>query len=211
MKKKLFILISYTAVAIPGICLLIRFVIGDLGANPIQEATHFTGRTTINLLIATLAITPLIDLFKIRWISPIRRWLGVSAFFYALIHGLIFFWWDYGFNLAFILDELLGKLFIIFGITTFLSFAALALTSTNKWQKKLGKNWKKLHYMVYLSGVTAVLHYLLAVKLDLRRPIVFATIIGVLLIIRFKPIKKLLKSSGFEKIIPIKIRDIKII
>ncbi len=211
MKKKLFTAISYIALAIPGAILLGRYFSGDLGANPIQEATHATGRIILNLLIATLAITPIIDLFKVRWIRPLRRWLGVSAFLYAFVHFLIFVWWDYGFNLELIFDVIFDKLFAIFGVATFLIFSVLALTSTNGWQKKLKKRWKKLHQLVYLSGITAVLHYLLAVKLDLRRPIVFAVIMFVLLILRLTKIKRFVKSLHFENLIPSKIRSIKLI
>jgi sulfoxide reductase heme-binding subunit YedZ len=210
MKKRSFIILSYIAISIPGIILLVRYFSGDLGANPIQEATHVTGRTAINLLIATLAVSPIIDLFQVRWIAPLRRWLGVSTFFYAFAHFLIFVWWDYGLNLELILDVLLEKWFAIFGVITFLIFTALAVTSTDGWQKRLGKRWKKLHQLVYLSGVSAGVHYLLAVKLDLRRPTILAVIIIMLLIFRLKPVKKVLRSSQFNRFIPSRIKSIKL-
>ncbi len=201
---------SYVAISIPGIILLARYLTGDLGANPIQEATHLTGRTAINLLIATLAVSPIIDLFQVRWIAPLRRWLGVSAFLYALAHFLIFVWWDYGLNLELIFDVLLEKWFAIFGAITFLIFTALAVTSTNGWQKRMGKSWKKLHQLVYISGISAGIHYLLAVKLDLRRPIVFAVIIIILLLFRLKPVKKLLRSLQFDRLILSRIKSLKL-
>ena len=211
MKKNLFRGLSYLAIATPGIYLLVRYFLGDLGANPIQEATHVTGRMAINILVATLAISPIIDLFKVRWISPLRRWLGVSSFLYASVHFLIFVWWDYGLNLTLILEILFEKWFAFLGIATFLIFAALAITSTNNWQKKMGKRWKKLHYLVYFSGFTASLHYLLAVKLDLRRPIVFAAIIALLLIMRVKVIKKMFNSSTIKNIVPSNLRSLKLL
>jgi sulfoxide reductase heme-binding subunit YedZ len=210
MKKRTFIILSYVAISIPGIILLARYLTGDLGANPIQEATHLTGRTAINLLIVTLVVSPIIDLFQVRWIAPLRRWLGVSAFFYALAHFLIFVWWDYGLNLELIFDVLLEKWFAIFGAITFLIFTTLAVTSTNGWQKRMGKSWKKLHQLVYISGISAGIHYLLAVKLDLRRPIVFAVIIVILLLFRLKPVKKLLRSLQFDRLIPSRIKSLKL-
>ncbi len=126
MKKNLFRGLSYLAIAIPGIYLLVRYFSGDLGANPIQEATHITGRMAINMLIATLVISPIINLFKVRWISPLRRWLGVSSFLYASVHALIFVWWDYGLNLTLILEILFEKWFALLGIATFFDVCCLS-------------------------------------------------------------------------------------
>ena len=210
INKKVFKSINYFLIALPGFILLIRYFTGDLGSNPIQETTQVTGRVALNLLVGTLAVTPFIVFSGMRWISPIRKWLGVSTFIYAFIHLLIFVWWDYGLNLVLIADVLLEKTFAIVGGINFLILTILAVTSTRYWQKKLGRRWKQLHYLVYLSGILAVTHYFFAVKLDHRRPIVFIIIIGILLLLRFKKIKGIISSSGFSNIVPDSIKKIKL-
>ena len=108
---------------------------------------------------------------------------------------MIFVWWDYGLNLALILDVLLEKWFAIFGIITFLIFTALAITSTKEWQQKMGKNWKKLHRFVYAAGILAALHFILAVKPGVLRPWPYALAMTLLLLYRLPPVQAWVKKT----------------
>ena len=107
-------------------------------------------------------------------------------FFYASLHGLIFFWIDYGFNFEFILLEVVNKSFIIIGVITFLLLTPLAVTSINNWQKRLGRKWKSLHKIVYLIGAMDIVHYLWQVKADIRQPLIFGAVLVILLTTRVK-------------------------
>jgi sulfoxide reductase heme-binding subunit YedZ len=91
---------------------------------------------------------------------------------------------DYGFDLALIGDEILGKRFIQIGLAAFLSLVPLAITSTRGWRKRLGTRWKHLHRLAYLAALFAVLHFVWLVKADLRRPLTYGAVVVLLLVAR---------------------------
>jgi len=142
---------------------------GNLTINPIQAATQRTGRYAITLLILSLACTPLNTLFGFRQALTARRALGLYAFMFAAIHFTIFIWWDFGFNWDLLKLEVLEKRYVIVGLGAGVILALLAATSLRYWMKRLGKNWKRLHRLIYLAGVLVVLHYAWAKKGDLLR------------------------------------------
>lgn len=159
--------------------------------NPIQAATQHTGKFALILLVLTLAVTPIHTLTGYRKIISVRRTLGLYAFLYAAIHFSIFAWLDYGLDLGLIFQEITTKRYIIVGFSTGIILLLLAITSFKWWMVKLGKNWKRLHRLVYLAGTLVILHYTWAKKGDLFRltgdigqPLLFGLIVLLLLILR---------------------------
>jgi sulfoxide reductase heme-binding subunit YedZ len=157
--------------------------------DPIREATLWTGKVGIILLVLSLAVTPLNIVFGWKWIIPLKKPLGLYAFMYLTVHFLLFVALDYGLNPAQIVDAIFEKQYALVGLIAFILLIPLAITSNKYSQRKLRKNWKKLHQLVYLIGILGVLHYLLLVKNDYTQPLIFAGIVGVLLILRVKPVK----------------------
>ena len=159
--------------------------------DPVAEVTSRTGNAAIMMLVASLAVTPINTVFGWRQILPARKPLGLYAFLYAALHLLNFIGMDYGFSLqAFLDDALLQKRYMIVGFSAFFILLPLAITSTKGWMKRLGKNWKRLHQLVYLAGILAVLHFLWLVKIDITEPVIYGGILALLLILRIPQIRK---------------------
>jgi sulfoxide reductase heme-binding subunit YedZ len=181
----------------PLLELAFRALTNQLTFNPIQFVEQFLGRVAINLLVATLAVTPLITLTGWKAIHRHRRTLGLYTFFYFSLHLSTFVALDYGFNVRLIFQFAIQKPFIIIGAIAGLLLLALAVTSYKFSMKKLGKNWKRLHRSIYLIAILAVLHYALAVKGSLTtlsgnivRPLVMGGLILLLLVLRVPPVRR---------------------
>lgn len=159
--------------------------------EPIAETTSRTGSAAILLLVLSLACTPVNTLLGWRFVLPARKPLGLYAFLYASLHLLNFIGIDYGFNLrTFLNDALLQKRFMIVGFAAFLILLPLAITSTKGWMKRLGRNWKRLHQLVYVAGIFAVLHYFWLVKIDITWPLIYGGILALLLLLRLPVIRQ---------------------
>ena len=151
----------------------------------IAALTSWSGTAALILLVASLAITPLV-----RWaglkVAPWRRPLGVSAGIYALVHTLIYLGLDYGWAWSFIWVNISSKRHLIIGTISMVLLVPLLITSTRGWQQRLGAGWKKLHILVYPAAIAAGLHFLWLVKTDIRWPLVSLVAIGVLLALRLR-------------------------
>lgn len=159
--------------------------------DPIAETTSRTGSAAILMLVLSLACTPINTVFGFRPALTARKPLGLYAFLYAALHLLNFIGMDYGFSVrAFLDDALLQKRFMIVGFAAFLILLPLAITSTKGWMKRLGRNWKRLHQLVYVAGILAVLHYLWLVKIDITWPLIYGAIVAVLLVLRLPVIRR---------------------
>jgi sulfoxide reductase heme-binding subunit YedZ len=162
---------------------------GRLGPSPVDTVTAITGQWGMRLIVATLMITPLSIISGWTQLLTFRKILGLFAFLYAWLHFLTFIGLDYFFNIPMIIADVRSTPHIIIGFLTFLLLVPLAITSTRRWKKRLGpKTWQKLHFVVYLAGVSAVLHYFLQVKLVPVDLVVYAVLIVALLgfrLIRF--------------------------
>lgn len=183
-------IIAHVGAWIPLLVGLWDFWQGNLGPDIIREATLRTGKTALILLLLSLACTPINFIFKYRPVLKLRRPLGLYSFMYASIHFAIFIGVDYFFDFRLIQDALLEKRYAIVGLTTGLILLALAITSTKGWQRRMKKNWKRLHSLVYAAGILAVVHYIWLVKQGVFQPWIFAGIVALLLGLRIKPIKK---------------------
>jgi methionine sulfoxide reductase heme-binding subunit len=160
-----------------------------LGAEPIEEITHRTGRTALTLLMVTLAVTPLRRLTGWNGVVRGRRTLGLFAFFYACLHFAVYLF-DQGFSWAFIVEDVAEHPYVTAGFTALLLLAPLAVTSTRGWVRRLGKGWQKLHRLVYLAAGLGVVHFLWGVKKDLRDPLLYLTVFAVLMAFRLPLLRK---------------------
>lgn len=159
---------------------------GRLGANPIETITRASGDWTLYFLCFTLAVTPLRRLTGQHWLLKLRRMLGLFTFLYASLHFLCFIWFDHFFDLAEMLKDVLKRPFITVGFSAFLLLVPLALTSSDAMVRRLGRHWARLHRLIYVVAVLAILHFwwMRAGKNDFAEPLVFGAIVALLLGIR---------------------------
>lgn len=156
-----------------------------LGANPIEFITRSTGTWVLVFLLITLSITPLRRISGWQWLIKLRRMLGLFAFFYACLHFTTYIWLDQFFDIQEIIKDVVKRPFITIGFASFLLLIPLAATSTHAMVRRLGgKNWQRLHRLVYLIAIGGVIHYWWLVKKDLTQPIIYAAILSVLLAYR---------------------------
>ncbi len=154
----------------------------QLGADPIEEITHRTGDWTLRFLLITLTVTPLRRLSGWPGLIRLRRMLGLFAFFYACLHFLTYVSLDQGFDLAFIIEDVVEHKYVLVGFTSFLLLIPLAATSTHGMVRRLGgRRWQQLHKLVYISALGGVIHFLWLVKSDLREPLIYAVLLAVLM------------------------------
>lgn len=185
---------------LPLILLVGSYVRGELGFNPVEAALQKTGQIAVVFLVLTLAVSPLRRLLHIPIIRHLRKPLGLYAALYAVLHFLIFIWWDYGLDFGLIWAEISAKPFIIIGLIALVILLVLSATSFRTMQRKLGMKWVWLHRLTYLAGILAIVHYLLAVKGNLLTlqgnyalPLVLGVILLVLLALRLPFIKRSMK------------------
>lgn len=152
-----------------------------LGADPVAEIEHRLGLWALRLLLATLAITPLRQLTGQAVLVRFRRMLGLYAFFYASLHFSAYLVLDLRGYWAQVFEEIAKRPYITVGFAAWLLLVPLALTSTTGWIRRLGRNWARLHKLVYAVGLLAVLHFWWLVKSDVREPALYAAILVVLL------------------------------
>ena len=170
---------------IPIAVLLWRGFHDELSANPISDITKETGVWTLRLIVTGLAISPLRRFTGWSVFARYRRTIGLMAFFYACLHFTTYIWLDKFFDVDEMIRDVAKRPFITVGFTTFLLLIPLAATSTNRIMKWMGgKNWKRLHRLVYICGVGGVVHYLWLVKADKHRPVIYGVIVAFLLGVR---------------------------
>jgi len=183
---------------IPFVVLIWDFLHNHLTVNPIQEATFRTGKTALIMLVLALACTPVSVVFGIKQVLPLRRPLGLYAFFYASIHLLIFAAVDYGLDWGLIKEAITEKRYVLVGFSAFLLLLPLAITSTRGWQRRLGKRWKSLHRLVYIAAPLVIIHFLWLVKADIREPLLFGAIVTSLLLLRTPRVRRALVNLRYR-------------
>lgn len=160
-----------------------NFAPHDLTANPIEYITDFTGDWTIRFLLLTLSISPLAKLAKWRLLKY-RRAVGLYAFFYGLLHFLNYMVLDYFFDWPLILEDIFKRPAITFGMLAFTLLIPLTITSIKYFMKKMAANWQKLHRLIYVITIFAVIHNYMMVKADVLIPVIHAIILCSLLAVR---------------------------
>ena len=163
-----------------------------VGPNPLEFATRTTGMLTLIFLCLALAVTPLRKIFGVNSLVKFRRMLGLFAFFYGSLHLLTYVWFDRQFKLLSTVQDVAQRPFILLGLTAFVLMAPLALTSTNRMVKRLGgKRWARLHRLVYVAAIAAVIHFWMLVKSDTSLPLTFGFIVlfllGYRLLLKYAP------------------------
>ncbi|MBI9046798.1 MAG: sulfoxide reductase heme-binding subunit YedZ [Anaerolineaceae bacterium] len=175
---------------IPLLWMLTDLLTHNYGPDPIREFTLRTGKTALILLLVSLACTPVYILFKYSGVLKLRKPLGMYSFLYASLHFAIFIGLDYFFDLRLIGVALFEKYYALVGLSAGIILLILALTGNTRSQKRMKKNWKKLHSTVYAAGVLAVIHYILIVKQGVPQPWIYGFILLILLILRLNPVRK---------------------
>jgi len=166
-----------------------------LGANPIEELLHELGRWGLKFLLLTLTITPLRRWTGWNWLVRFRRMLGLFAFFYIVLHFLVYAVLDQGLDMAEIIEDVLKRPYITLGMAALVMLVPLAVTSTKGMMRRLGKRWQKLHRLVYIIAIAGVWHFYWQVKLDTLDPTLYAVVLAGLLGVRVY--EKRMKSVKF--------------
>ena len=156
----------------------------DLGANPIEFVERSTGLWALIILLVTLSLTPIRLITGRVWVIQLRRLTGLFMFFYACLHITTYVWLDFGFVWADIIKDIAKHPRILVGFGAFLLAIPLAATSNSYMIKRLKTNWKKLHQVVYLLAILAVVHFLWLVKKDVTEPLYYAIALAILFSIR---------------------------
>jgi sulfoxide reductase heme-binding subunit YedZ len=155
---------------------------GSLGANPVEEILNVCGKTGLNLLLLTLSITPIRRSTGINRLVAFRRLLGLFAFFYLVMHFLTYAFLDLGLAWDTLYVDITERPYITVGFTALLLLIPLAATSTRAMQRRLGRNWTKLHRLVYLVAVLGIVHYWWQINsdLDVAQPLLYTFLLAVL-------------------------------
>jgi sulfoxide reductase heme-binding subunit YedZ len=153
----------------------------SLGPDPIKLTLHTIGKTALNFLMITLLVTPVRQLTGFTHLLRLRRMLGLFAFSYTLLHFVVYIWLDQELDFAGLGKDIVKRPYITIGFLALLLLIPLAVTSTNKMMRRLGRRWQKLHRLVYVIAILGVWHYYWQVKRDVTEPLIYAAILGVLL------------------------------
>jgi methionine sulfoxide reductase heme-binding subunit len=173
--------LAFAVCLIPFGQLAYNAYVGDLGVNPIDTITRFTGSWTLIFLLATLSVTPLRRITGWNELIKFRRMLGLFAFSYALAHFSTYLVLDHFFDWQRILKDIVKRPYVTAGFTGFVILLPLALTSTAAMIRRLGKRWQQLHRLVYLAAIAGVIHFYWLVKADIRRPAQYGAVLALLL------------------------------
>jgi Predicted membrane protein len=189
MKKSRIILLKvlvWIGCLLPAASLLMHAVTNSLGPDPTAEIASVTGLSALWMLVATLAVSPVRALSpRLSWLIHFRRLIGLFVFFYATLHMLTWLGLYAGFDPNTIETDVLRRRFIIMGAATWLLLLPLAATSTTWAIRKLGgKNWNRLHMLIYVAALTAMAHYWWKVKTGVLSPAPYTVVILLLLAIR---------------------------
>jgi sulfoxide reductase heme-binding subunit YedZ len=201
LRKNWLRILTHVGALVPLVWLLWDFWFDNLTVNPIQDITFRTGKPALILLVLSLACTPVSTVFGFKKVLPLRKPLGLYAFMYVCLHFLTFIGLDYGFDPGLLYEAIFEKRYALVGFAAFLILLPLAITSTQGWMRRLGKNWKRLHRGVYLVGILAVVHYVWLVKADIREPLLYGVAVALLLILRLPALRRPISNfrSRFKK------------
>lgn len=181
MPVRLFYWSVFLAATAPGALLAWRVYTGDLGVNPAETLLHQTGRDALLLLFASLAVTPIRRVTGWNRVQTVRRMLGLWSFFYALCHFAVYAVFNHLGDVVEIWTDVVERPFIFSGMFALVILTALAVTSPVAMVRKLGRNWQRLHRLVYLAATAGVVHFAWGQKADIREPLLWGSVLVVLL------------------------------
>jgi sulfoxide reductase heme-binding subunit YedZ len=197
LKARWLQILTHIGALLPLAWLLWDYWQGQFIVDPVKEITTRTGKPALILLILSLACTPMNTVFGFKQALRVRRPLGLYAFLYAGLHFLTFLGLDYGFDLHLIRQDILDQRYVLVGFATGLLLLPLAITSTKGWQKRLGKNWKRLHRLVYLASILDIVHFVWLTK-DIREPLRYGGVVALLLTVRIPAIKRAISNARYQ-------------
>lgn len=196
-KQKIFWLrlVTLLGLCLPALELAWRWYSDDLGPRPVTEATHSTGDWAVVFLLLSLAMTPARAVLDWPALIHIRRRIGVAAALYAGAHFLIYVL-DQKWNLVVVATEILKRFYLTIGFASLLVLTILAVTSTNGWQKRLKRNWKRLHWLVYPAVFVALIHFFIQSKVKIGEPAFAAGLFAWLIFWRLMPARLRTSFTG---------------
>jgi len=153
----------------------------SLGANPVETVLLTMGKTGLNILLVSLAVTPARMLTGMNQLVRLRRLLGLFSFFYIAMHFLAYAVLDLQLEWSTIFVDITERPYITVGMLALAGLLPLALTSTAGMQRRLGRRWRTLHRLVYPVAVLGLIHFLWQVKIDVREPLIYAAVLALLL------------------------------
>lgn len=153
----------------------------SLGANPVEELLNRGGIWGLNLLVLTLCVTPLRQLTGWHAIGRVRRMLGLFAFFYLSLHLTVYLTLDRALEFDTIVEDVLKRPYITIGFTGLMLLVPLAITSFDALRRRMGRAWPRLHSLVYVVVLLGLWHYFWQVKKDIANPLMYATVVALLL------------------------------
>ena len=177
-------ILTFLVCLIPFVLLLLKVLQNDLGPDPAKELALETGEWSIRFLLLALAMTPLRHLSGRMEFAQRRRMVGLFALFYASVHFLVWVIFLLGLRWGAILEEVVERPYITIGFASFLILIVLGATSPRVMVLKLGKNWRRLHRLVYVAGVLAIIHLVWIVRTDLSEALLYGAILAGLLVWR---------------------------
>ncbi len=181
MSRRILKPVVFVLALVPAAWLVWAAFTSNLGVNPAETIQLQTGRWTLRLLLTTLAVTPIRRVTGWNGVVQYRRMLGLFAFFYATLHFASYIVLDQYFAFDAMMADVIKRPFITVGFAAFVSMLPLALTSTKGWIRRLGRRWQTLHRLVYVAGICAVIHFIWKVKVVIGDPVLYASILAVLL------------------------------
>ncbi|MCX7109944.1 MAG: sulfoxide reductase heme-binding subunit YedZ [Proteobacteria bacterium] len=187
----------FVACLLPFLKLIFANCTATTGPDPVADITHITGIWALNLLLITLAISPLRKLTHWNWLMRLRRTLALYAFFYAGMHLFAYLVFDQFFDWAEIGKDISRRPYMMAGMTSFVLMIPLAATSTPSMMKRLGgRYWQMLHRLAYPVAAAGVVHYFWLVKQDITNPSIYAIILLVLFCARLTKTKQPVQEAG---------------
>jgi len=184
-RRRLGKVLLFAASLVPLALVAADGVRGRLGPNPIEAILNRFGFWTLTFVMLALVPTPLQALFGWKWVAPYRRTIGLFAFFYGSLHFATYVGVDQFFDWRAIAADIVKRKFITIGMLAFALLVPLALTSSDRAVRRLGYvRWKRLHRLVYAAAVCGVVHFVWRVKADLQQPLIFASVLALLMAAR---------------------------
>jgi len=194
-KVKLFKLFIHLAVLFPLVNAYYLAFTDQLGADPVEAIIHFTGIGAFNLLLLSLAISPISKRFKLPILVKVRRLIGLYSFTYAICHLANFLVFEVQFDWVLFINEIIKRPYITVGMLGLIILLSLAITSISMLKRRMGKRWQKLHNWVYLAVILVAIHFYWSVKSEIIEPSIYFFITLVLLSVRFKKLTQLKKKK----------------
>ena len=179
--RKLIKPLVFVLALLPFAVLLLRILQDNLGPDPVQELSLETGEWALRFLIAALAMTPLRRITNQVEFTRHRRMIGLFALFYATVHLIVWLMFVLEFRWFAIAEEIFDRPYITVGFSAYLILLALGITSPRFMVRKLGKNWKRLHKLVYVAAILGVLHLLWILRLDIAPAAFYGALVALLL------------------------------